>query len=327
MRRALLISSLILLLPIVVSAQALNSTDAFTASIDPQYPAPNSQAVVSAVSSTLDLNTATMVVLVMGKEIYRGNVQPVAVPLGGTGKTVKVTITMLTGGTQYNQSLSIQPQDVTLVAEPISSAPPLYLGKPLVPTGGDVRVVALANLKDNNGRALNPKSLSYAWSVDGMQITRGSGIGQQALVVASPLQYRSRSVSVSVMSPDGSMVGGATLSLTPNESLVRIYENDPLLGIRFEHALSGNYAIKDVEDTLFAAPFSLATTGGVPFIEWFLNGSSAQVGAGITLRPNGKGEGSASLSLVASAGESSRATTDLSLIFGATSGGFSFFGL
>ncbi|MFA6278992.1 MAG: hypothetical protein WCS97_02570 [Candidatus Paceibacterota bacterium] len=329
MRRALLVSSLSLLLflPLAASAQAIGSMDAFTVTVDPQYPAPQSQAALSAVSSTLDLTGATMVVLVAGKEIYRGNVQPIAIPLGKAGSVTAVVVTMLAGGTSYSQTLSIQPQDVVLIAEPISSSPPLYPGKSLVPLEGDVRVVAMASLRDAKGKVVDPSTYSYAWTVDGAQIARASGIGKDTILVASPLQYRSRSVSVAVAGPGGSLVGGAALSLTPSEPLVRIYENDPLLGIRYERALPGSYSITDTEKTLYAAPFSFPTTGGVPFLEWFLNGSTAQTGSSITLRPTGSGEGSASLSLTASAGESARATTDLSLSFGAAAGGFNFFGL
>lgn len=116
------------------------------------------------------------------------------------------------------------------------------------------------------------------------------------------------------------------MSLSAEHPFVRIYENDPLLGIRYDRAISGSYTISGAETTLYAAPFSLPTTGGAPFIQWFLNGSSAQTGNSITLRPTGSGEGNASLSLVASTGESNTATANLSLEFGAEPG-TNFFGL
>ncbi|MFA5942332.1 MAG: hypothetical protein WC798_01530 [Candidatus Paceibacterota bacterium] len=318
---------LILLLPLAVLAQTLGTAGTFSISLSPQYPAPHSQAVLSVVSPTIDLASATMIVSVAGKELYRGNVQPTALPLGRTGSVTRAVVTIISNGANHSQTISIQPQDVVLIAEPIASAPPLYLGKPLVPVEGDVRVVAMARLSDAKGKTLDPSSYAYAWTVDGAHVARASGIGKETIIVASPLQYRSRSVSVSVASSDGSLVGGTTISLTPSEPSLRVYENDPLLGIRFGHALSGNYTINGAEDTLYAAPFSLPITGGAPLLQWFLNGSEAQTGTSITLRPTGSGQGSASLSLVASAGESAQATAALSLIFGASSSGFSFFGL
>ncbi len=264
--------------------------------------------------------------MVAGKNIYKGNIQPMTVTLGKAGAVTQVEVSITSGGTQYSQSIAIQPQDVALVAEPISSAPPLYPGKPSVPLEGNVRVVAIANMRNASGKALDPHTLSYTWIVDKAQITNASGIGKEAIMVASPLQYRSREVSVSVMSQDGSLVGGSTLSLSALDPSVRIYENDPLLGVRFDHALFGSYSIKSAEATLFAAPFSFGTSRGSPTLEWFLNGVHAQTGGIITLRPSGNGQGSASLSLVASSGDYMRASTNLSLSFGTTKG-FNLFGL
>lgn len=328
MRSIPIIFAIAILLPVIASAQSLGieATDApFTVSVNPQYPTPYSKASLSFLSASLELTNATMTILVSGKEIYKGSVQPVAVTLGRAGSVTNVEVRMSSGGAEYKQTLSIQPEDIMLVAEPISSAPPLYPGKPLVPLDGSVRVVAVANLRDSNGNALDPNTLAYSWTVDDTRIANSSGIGKKVIMVASPLQYRSRDVSVTVMSQDGSFSGGATITLIPVEPSVRIYENDSLLGIRYDHALSDRYTITGTESTLYAAPFSLPTTSGALLIKWLLDGNIVQAGNSITLRPSGKGQGDASLSLVAEAGNYT-ATADLSLSFGAKSS-TSFFGL
>ncbi|MCR4333442.1 MAG: hypothetical protein NUV60_00230 [Patescibacteria group bacterium] len=321
----------ILLLPVAASAQSLGgigdaSGGSFTVSVAPQFPVPYSTATLSFLSSSIDLANATITVTADGKKIYQGSSQPVSLPLGGAGSSVDISVAAVTNESTYTQYLSIQPQDVALVAEPLSSAPPLYLGKPSVPPEGSVRVVAMANLRSAGGGSLNPTALSYIWTVDGAQIANSSGIGKAAIIVASPLQYRARTVAVSVTSQDGSLVGGANLSLSVSEPLIRVYENDPLLGIRFEKALSGTYTIKGTESTLYAAPFSFATSGGPPLLQWLLNGGVAQTGSLITLRPSGGGQGRASLSLIASEGQFTTITTNLSLSFGNTPSP-NFFGL
>ena len=320
-----------LLMPLVSGAQSLGglggiSGDAFSLSVTPQYPAPFGQATVSLVSTALDLTRATLTVLVNGKETYKGSVRSFSVPLGKTGSATSVKITVSLDGANHTKTLTLVPQDVSLVAEPISSAPPLYRGKPHVPLEGKVRVVALANLRDANGTTANPASYSYAWTVDGVRISNSSGVGKSAIIIDSPLEYRTRDISVAVTSGGGTLVGGAALSLSAHRPVVRIYAIDPLQGIRYDRALSGEYAVSGAESTLFAAPFSLPTTNGAPSIQWFINGAPAQTGNTITLRPTGNGQGNASLSLVASAGALATALASLSLSFGAPSGG-NFFGL
>ena len=311
-----------LFIPIAASAQSIGGTTgggapSFTISVSPQYPAPNSQASISFLSSSLDLANATVSVSVDGKKIYTGTAQPVSIPLGRGGSATSVSVDVSSGGSTYTQSVSLQPQDVSLIAEPVASAPILYPGKPLVPIEGDVRIVAVAALRDAGGKIYDPATLSYVWTVDGSQITNASGIGKEALMVASPLQYRGRSVSVVVQNQAGDLVGGAELSLSAAEPSVRIYANDPLLGILYDHALTGAYAITGAEADLYAAPFSFPLTGGAPSLEWFLNGAPAQSGGSLTLRPTGTGQGNAALTLTSSAGTSAEATANLSLSFGA----------
>lgn len=316
------------LLPFAASAQFINSfgnTSPFTLSIDPQYPAPFTQATISVQSDSLDLANAAMTISLAGKNIYQGNVKPTAFTLGKAGSIAKVNVTLTVNGASYTQSVTIQPQDVALVAEPISSVPPLYPGKSLVPLEGDTRVVAVASFRTAGGFTVNPSALSYSWTVDDTRIASASGIGKSAVIVASPIQYRVRTVSVAITSQDGSLVGGGSLSLSPQTSSVRIYESDPLLGIRFERALTGTHSITGAESTLYAAPFSLPLKNGAPLIQWFLNGSSAQTGSSITLRPTGSGQGSSSLSLTASAA-SQTAAASLPIIFGDVPGS-NFFGL
>lgn len=328
--RLLFVSIFSLLLPLAATAQSLDSLagsgEPFTVSVSPRYPAPHSKATVSLLSTTLDLANATMAVSVGSKQLYQGSIQPVAIPLGRAGSVASVSITVAVAGKPYTQSLVIQPQDVSLIVEPNASIPALYPGKPLVPVEGNARIVAVANIRDASGKAIPASSLSYTWTVDDTQVANASGVGKEAVIVASPLQYRTRSVSVVVRSQNGSLAGGASLSLTPAEPILRVYKNDPLLGILFDHALSGTYQIADTEATLYGVPYSFPLLHGAPRLQWFLNGEGAQTGNSITLRPSGSGEGSASLSVSASTGAGATATAELPLSF-STGKSSNFFGL
>lgn len=313
--------------PFMVSAQAFNNTDSFTVSVSPAHPSPFGKATLTPLSSSIDLANAVMKVLVNNKQIYQGNAKPIPIQLGPAGALVSVTVFITSNGSTVTKSVSVRPQDVAIIAEPVSSVPPLYPGKPLVPVEGNVRVVAVANIRGVNGKVIDPAALSYSWVVDATRIPSSSGIGRDTLLVASPLQYRSRDVSVTVQSQDGSVSGGSSLSLAPKEPSVLLYENDPLLGIRYDRAISGDYNIVDSEKTLYAAPYSFSTRKGGPVLKWFLNGVTAQTGNSITLRPTGSGAGSASLSLVASGEGAMRATAKMSLSFGEDKGRFGIFGL
>jgi len=312
-------------LPAAAFAQAFPTEDPLTVTVSPQYPQPFSTATLTFTSSSVDLANATLSVKEGASTVYTGNAGPVGIALGAPGKPVRLSVTATSDGTPYTQTVTIVPQDVALVAEPQSSAPPLYVGKPLVPQGGSTRVVAAANLRTPAGAPLDPRALSYAWTVDDTELSAASGIGKDALVVASPLEYRASTVSVVVSSQDGAEIGGDSLTLMPEDPLVRVYENDPLRGIRFDRALSGTYAIANSESSLYAAAYSFPTDQGGPSVRWFLGGSLAQTGPLVTLRPTGSGTGSATLSVSAESADGTSASSGLSLTFGTNSSGI--FGL
>lgn len=325
MRYSITALLLILLVPTVGHAQLTNNIQlgapividgSFSISATPQYPTPHSQVTLSFLSSSIDLMNATMTISMAGKQIYSGNVRPFAFSVGGMGSVTTATVKIISMNSTYTQKISIQPQDVSLIAEPLASIPPMYKGKPLVPLSGNTRIVAMANFKDGAGKTIDPSKLVYSWNVDGARLANSSGIGKSSVLVASALKYRIRSVSVDIQNQAGGLTGGATMQLSGSEPSVQIYENDPLLGIRFDHALSGSYTLAGTEAILFAAPFSLPL-GGAFSLQWFLNGQPAHTGNLLTIRSTGKGKGAAGLSLTASSGMSDNpATKSVSLVFG-----------
>jgi len=288
-----------------------------TLSLSSQYPAPYSSVTLTTNSTTLNLANATLAVSVNGAKVYVGNVQPVAITTGAPGTSTTINATVTSQGESYAASVTITPGDVSLVEEPVASAPPLYLGKPLVPISGEVRLVAMTGFRTASGVPIDPSTLSYTWTQDGSTLEDVSGIGKSVIIVDSPLQYRSSSISVVVEAQDGTEVGADSVSLAPQDPTVRIYADDPLLGILFDHALSSSFAITGTEASFYAAPYSFSIANEAPTIAWFLNGSGAGSENSITLRPTGGGAGNGSLSVSASENANyESATADLSLSFG-----------
>jgi len=295
----------------------------FSLALSPDYPTPNSSATLSFVSASgLDLSNATLSVTVNGVSVYQGSVQTIPIAIGAPGVLMTITATIKSNGSSYTQSLTVRPEDVALVVEPVSSAPPLYPGRPLVPVGGNVRIVAIANFRTGHGAAIDPSQLSYSWTMDGVQLANFSGIGKDVLMAAAPLEYRSRSVSVTIQTQDGSLTGGGSLTLQSEQPTILLYADDPLLGIRFDHALTGSYTLPGAESTLYAGAYSLATNAGTPSLEWYVNNTPAQTGPLLTVRPAGQGAGSANISVTGSVGSYTTAVSNLSVLFGTTTSSF-----
>ena len=109
---------------------------------------------------------------------------------------------------------------------------------------------------------------------------------------------------------------------------VRIYENDPLLGPRFDTALSGTFTMDDTEASFLAVPYFFSKAPG---IAWSISGTPSGQGPVVTVKSSGSGRGSASIAAAAT-GASALETAAANLIISFTgtqpSGGFgSLFGL
>jgi hypothetical protein len=319
------VAALLVLLPGVAFAQSFGSSEALTFSLSPTSPRPGATVVITPQSSLFDTINSTMSATVNGKSFYSGPTKSISVTLGSIGQTTSVKISVTSLGRSYSKSVSFNPQDVSLIAEPDGTAPALYGGKPLVAEGGRIRLVAIVDFRTSPSAKLDPNTLSYTWSRGGATLVSSSGIGRTSVVVPSPLLYRSEVITVAVTSPGGSLSGGDSVTISPATPLLRLYVSDPLQGILFDHALSDSKTITSSETTLIAVPYSLSNLT-VPVITWFLNGSVVQDGPLITLRPQGGGQGAASLTTSAKgSGPGAPVTASLSLTFG--SSGTNLFGL
>lgn len=303
-----------------------DSTHSFSLSVSPRYPSSYQTVAVSAQSTDIDLAASTLKARVNGVVVYEGGVRPFNVALGAPGKETEISATLTTGGDVHTASITLAPADVALVIEPRATTPALYRGKPSVPLSGNVRIVAVTDFRDSNGVRIPPSDLIFSWTVEDTFLQANSGAGRDVLTVPAPFQYRTRPVSLVVKSKEGRFIGGASVTLSGNEPLIRIYENDPLLGVRFERSLRGTFSLNDAEISLFAAPYSFSLTGGMPSRKWFLNNRAADEGGVLTLRPEGNGAGKASVSVRTAGVESiENAAASLLLTFHSGTGGL--FGL
>jgi hypothetical protein len=312
-------TALAFLLPSLAFAQlSLNVNEPLSVSIAPANPRPGGVVTVKPASTQVDFANSTMTVAVEGKEVYRGNTTPTPVQLNGIGQKTTIKVTVTGGGQTLSKTISLMPSDVSLVVEPIASAPALYPGRPLLPVNSNVRLVAVADFRTSPTTRIDPDLLSYKWSVDGSNLVSASGIGKTSIVLPAPLEYRTQTVSVVVQNRTNTLMGGDSFTLTSQNPTLRLYVNDPLQGILFDHALASNYRIKGSEATLVAIPY--AYPGKAPEVQWFLNGGAAESGSAITLRPQGAGQGGASLTATARSNNSNNTiSASLSILFGSAS--------
>lgn len=302
----------------------LTSTDPITIDLSPNYPAPYQIVTVTPESSSIDLSSSSITFTVNGRVVQQGSGQESAsVAMGGPGSATTITITAVNNGNKYTKSVMIRPADVALVLEPTSTTHPFYEGGALVGSEGRVRIVAIPDLRTNSGVQLSASNLVYTWKNGDQILQSSSGIGKSVLSASAPVRYRDTVVSVTVATTDQSIVGQSSVLVSPGDPVIQVYENDPLLGPRYETALTNNVTLTESEATYRAVPYYFTTT---PTLTWQVNGTPSQTGPDITVRPSGNGRGTALVGVSASSGTLGQsASTNFSVTFGQSSSGL--FGL
>lgn len=303
------------LAPFAASAQSLGDTDPLTISISPAYPRPYDTVTVTVGSNSIDLTASTIRISVNGAVVEEG-LRSTQVKLGGPGtKTTIAASATNTEGT-FQDQVALAPGDLSVVVEPVSSSQPLYQGATLVPSEGQVRIVAVADLRTSPTTRVPNSQISYTWKLGTQVLQADSGLGRNVLVATAPARYRDADITVTATNQAKTVTAQAATSISPVDPLVRIYRSDPLEGIDFAHALSGTFALSGTEEMFRALPFYFKTA---PTLAWTLNGNASGATPDLTVRSSG-GSGTALLG-VAATGPEARAEGSLTLRFGSTGTG------
>ncbi|MGH7175611.1 MAG: hypothetical protein ACREGR_04620, partial [Minisyncoccia bacterium] len=172
MKFALIAVLSLLFLPFATHAQSLGQFSganggppSLTLLLSPESPQPYGQLTITPQSTILNLSDAHLSITVNGTNVPLSAGGSATVTLPGPGVKTTIVATAAIEGQSYQASATILPGTVALVEEPIASAPALYLGKPLVPEGGSVRIVAMPDFETSPGLSIAPSALSYSWSV------------------------------------------------------------------------------------------------------------------------------------------------------------------
>jgi hypothetical protein len=298
-----------------VYAQSVAPVEPLTVVFSPQYPTPYQKITLVPSSTLFDIAASTITVTVNGTPLYKGSGgQSVDVTLGGPGTVTNITVTAVAAGQTYTQKVTIRPASVALVVEPVSTTFPFYKGRGLVGSEGDVRLIAVPDLRTSSGQAVDPSKLVYTWNLGDKILQSDSGIGKNVLSASAPVRYRDADIILTVQTQDQSIVAQAETIVTPVDPFVRIYRNDPLLGPLFDIALSGAISLNGSEDTYRGVPYYFSET---PALNWTVNGNDSGTSPDITVRATGNGQGTARLGFAASQSDTHQsADSALSILFG-----------
>lgn len=264
----------------------------------PRYAKPGEYVEFSLVSSSVSISTATVTWTINGTRVFSG---PSAIKyvykIPHSNDPFVVVADVYTRTNQYfTTRYAVQPASLTLLYEGATYVPPLYKGRPVLSPEASLSVQAVPSLIEK-GVELQPEDLYFKWTVNGKLVSDLSGLGKSSGIVKNTGLLRPLDIIVEASS-DGGTIAGERIKVDVKYPWISLYENDPLLGIRYDKALS-DYDLKNEEVTVLAEPYYFGATkrnDANLVYSWGINQQrqAETETASITLRPQAEGGGGAS---------------------------------
>lgn len=274
----LLISTL--LLPLTLSAQIFQfSGDDIDAQMIPISPKAFQEVGVTLASYIADLNSATIRWSLDGKVVAEGKgLKNYRFTVGNIGESTTLDIDIiLFSGQSTKKSIKIRPADVDLVWQSDSFVPPFYKGKQMFSHQNRITFIAFPHMKNGPGGEIDPKDLIYKWSRNGAVSENSSGYGKNIYTYDGPLISRTQNITVEVTSTDSSLRGFARIEVPPIEPDLILYRKNPIYGIEFQRALSGEIDMTGSKEiTVIGEPYYFGTLNsfsGELMYKWAINGN------------------------------------------------------
>ncbi|HYC34599.1 MAG TPA: hypothetical protein VEC13_02600 [Candidatus Paceibacterota bacterium] len=252
--------------------------------VEPTLPKPYEVVKIKAEAYGTDLSRAfiTWKVNNVVKKSGRGE-QSFEINSGAPGTLQTITLDIQpSGGPLISKVITIKPQEVDVIWEARSYAPPFYKGKTLQGYMGDIVVVAIPNFY-SAGRPVNSHNPYFKWQLNGDLLSSDSGLGKNFITMTGGILLQPQDIQVSVTDDDFNK-SERFMTIEPEESFVLFYRNSPLYGIMFNQAIAG-YTLKSPEISLTAIPYffeSSSRSSGKLEYEWRVNGEASPISSSDT---------------------------------------------
>lgn len=244
------------------------------------YPEPGAVVRVTLSSLTFNLSEADIAWYVDDQFLAadRGLTE-VDVSLAAGGAATHIAAYAVAGGEAIGSAdVYIRPAEMDLLWEADSFTPPLYRGKKLASSGSTIHAEARARLKNPDGGAIEARNIVYTWHRNGTLIHSASGRGKTSATFPSPQLFDTDTISVEVVSLDGSVGASASARIPSIDSLVVLYQDHPLFGVLYNAALHSSMTFPDTEVTFAAIPYFAPNIFGPSdralTYAWRVNGAS-----------------------------------------------------
>lgn len=264
--------------PIAVFAQIAVNPESIELRTTPEFPTAYQSVRVTADSNTTNLSESYLEWFVDGKKATGGvGITTFSFQTGGFGVASQIIVTAKTqNGNTVQRGLEVRPADVNISYEALSYVPPFYKGRAVYTYQTPIRVIAIPELGDANGRKLASNSLLFSWQVDDRLQQSMSGLGKDTAVLKASIPLKETAITVTVSTLDGKTTTSKRITVKPVAPKIVLYQLSPIYGLMFNSALTNSEKLAGQEMTIAAIPYFFDTSDPKAnmIYTWSMNGVS-----------------------------------------------------
>lgn len=269
----------VLLLAFLTPGIACAALDLMSIKTNPKTPGENQDVTITIESYAVNLNTAKIIWYVDKMPRKEGTAEKtLTLRTGALGQKTTVNIMILTAeGAEVNKEIVIAPAEIDLLWEAQTYTPPFYKGKALPSYKSLVRVTAIPRW---NTLISDPNQFNYKWTYNRTQ-SIGGGLGKNSVVIPAGWSGSTVPIALETSLAESAWTGYQNANIPASEAKLVFYEQAPLLGIQFDHALSGVKNVSGNELALRAVPYFFSTDNylnGELIYTWKINGNNIVAG-------------------------------------------------
>lgn len=257
-----------------------NYAGELTVNMLPEYPAPGENVSINLEMYTESLDSSNISWHKDGKLVAQGTGKTsYSFTAPESGKSTSITINITTyNGISFSKTLDIRPTSVDILWEGDSYTPPFYKGRSLWAPQGYLRLVAMPNFDQAH-------KLIYKWTINNEVLQDQSGYGRNSISIINNGLGGNINVELLVTDPSGTTAAQNSLVIPQNNPSLVFYENSPLYGPVFDHALS-SFDMQNAELSVLAYPLNIdANLLDILNYKWLVNSKKTdESGRAITLR-------------------------------------------
>lgn len=266
-----------------VTEQYPQFKDQLSASVSPENPGPNQEVKINLEVFSFDINSAEITWKQNGKVVSQGlGKKNFAFTTGNPGVQTNIEVKIdPRDRPALTQSFLFIPGEVDLLWQADVYSHPFYKGKNMYTPESNITFVAMPR---NVSGAIRPTETVFNWKINDARFADKSGYGKNTYTYEGPILLRPVKAEVETYTPtkgagDSKEVARDTVMVTPTDSMLRLYEDNPSYGILFNRAIGGNMTLYKPEVTIAAYPYfqSIAGKNSGPNYSWLVDNSIVDI--------------------------------------------------